>query len=244
VATLIAPPDPPEIAWIRLFAVSSDFNVEDAWALLWPETLSVLSTTPDVIVAAIPLQQWFNALLEASGFQHTTDVNMLLWEQGDSIPDPGELRWQLRPMNQDDLLAVEKLDEDAFGTLWRNSLDSLHLAFQQAAIATVAEDDSGLLGYQISTANPMGGHLARLAVCPEQQCRGIGFSLVVDTLKQFNRRGAQRVTVNTQHDNLSSKGLYKKAGFRNTNERYPVYLYHIDKKTGNAGGKETIKTIS
>ena len=87
---------------------------------------------------------------------------------------------------------------------------------------------SALVGYQISTASPLGGHLARLAVCPEQQCKGIGYSLVVDTLSQFNRRGAQRVTVNTQQDNLASLSLYKKAGFRETREQYPVYQYSLE----------------
>ena len=229
VATLVSPPDPPEIAWIRLFAVSSEINVKDAWNLLWPEARAWLSGSSEVVIAAIPLQQWFHALLETSGFQHVTDVNMLSWERGNHIPKGGERPWVLRSMNQDDLPAVEKLDEAAFGPLWRNSLESLKLAFQQSAVATVAEDDDGLVGYQISTASPMGGHLARLAVCPEQQGKGIGFSLVVDTLSQFDRRGAQRVTVNTQQDNHASLNLYIKAGFRETSEQYPVYLYHMER---------------
>jgi ribosomal-protein-alanine N-acetyltransferase len=228
IATLVSPPDPPEIAWIRLFAVSSEINVKDAWSLLWPEVLVWLSQTPEVVVAAIPLQQWFHTLLEGSGFQHKSGVSMLLWERGKRIPEQIEFPWRLRSMNQDDLPAVEKLDKAAFGPLWRNSLDSLKLAFQQAAVATVAEDDDKLVGYQISTASPMGGHLARLAVCPEKQGRGIGYALVVDTLSQFYRRGAQRVTVNTQQDNLASISVYKKAGFQETNEQYPVFLYNME----------------
>lgn len=229
VAALVSPPDPPEIAWIRLFAVSSAIHAQEAWNLLWPEARAWLSQTSEIVVAAIPLQKWFHAILESSGFQHTTDVHMLLWERGNQIPEQLEIPWQLRAMNQDDLPAVEKLDEAAFGPLWRNSLDSLRLALQQAAVATVVENDGGLVGYQISTASPLGGHLARLAVCPEQQCKGIGYSLVVDTLSQFNRRGAQRVTVNTQQDNLASLSLYKKAGFRETREQYPVYQYSLDR---------------
>ncbi|MFO7623133.1 MAG: GNAT family N-acetyltransferase [Anaerolineales bacterium] len=228
VATLVSPPDPPEIAWIRLFAVSAEVDIEDAWNLLWPAARAWLSQTPEMVIAAIPLQQWFHTLLETSGFQHVTDVKMLLWEHGNRIPLITEHSWLLRTMNQDDLSVVEKLDEAAFGPLWRNSLESLKLAFQQAAVATVAEDDDGLVGYQISTASPMGGHLARLAVDPEQQGKGIGFSLVLDTISQFKRRGAQRVTVNTQQDNHASLSLYLKAGFRETSEQYPVYLYQIE----------------
>jgi [ribosomal protein S18]-alanine N-acetyltransferase len=228
VATLVSPADPPEIAWIRLFAVSSEIDAKDAWNLLWPAARTQLSQTPEVVVAAIPLQKWFNTLLATSGFQHATDVYMLLWERGIPIPECGEMPWLLRSMNQDDLTEVENLDKAAFGPLWRNSLDSLKLAYQQSAVATVVEENDKLVGYQISTASPMGGHLARLAVYPERQGRGIGYNLVVDTLSQFNRRGAQRVTVNTQQDNLASLHLYTKAGFRKTREQYPVYLYQME----------------
>jgi ribosomal protein S18 acetylase RimI-like enzyme len=44
-------------------------------------------------------------------------------------------------------------------------------------------------------------------------------------LSQFDRRGAQAVTVNTQQDNIASLSLYQKAGFRRTGEEYPVYQY-------------------
>ena len=225
VATLVSPPDPPHIAWIRLFAVSSDFDTKEAWRQLWLKAQALISVEADIAVAAIPLQYWFRELLEKSGFRHINSVIMLLWERGYPIPEQGRLPAVLRPMNFDDLKAVGELDAVAFDPLWRNSRDSLELAFQQAAVATVAEDEGRLVGYQISTASPMGGHLARLAVHPAQQGNGIGYSLVRDTLHQFNRRGAVRVTVNTQQDNLSSLALYKKAGFHETKEKYPVYLY-------------------
>jgi len=227
VAAFVSPPDPPEIAWIRLFAVASEMNVKEAWRMLWSKAQDWFSHTSDMVIAAIPLKGWFADLLVASGFQHTNDVVMLAWEPGKRIPEGLEQPWSIRAMTQDDLLSVEKLDEAAFGLLWRNSLDTLKLAFQQAAVATVAEEGGQLVGYQISTASPLGGHLARLAVYPEQQGRGIGFSLVVDTISQFNQRGAQRVTVNTQTDNLASLSLYSKAGFCETLEQYPVYAYQI-----------------
>ena len=226
-AALIAPPDPPEIAWIRLFAVSAHLSVDDAWDLLWTEARRWLSQTPELVVAAIPLHGWFCDVLVASGYQHVNDVIMLQWETGHPIPELPATACRLRSMNQDDLLAVEELDRLAFGPLWRNSLDSLQLAFRQAAIATVAEFEDRLAGYQISTPSPLGGHLARLAVHPQRQGMGIGSSLVVDTLRLFLQRGAQRVTVNTQGDNLASIHVYQNTGFQRTDEIYPVYLYRL-----------------
>jgi [ribosomal protein S18]-alanine N-acetyltransferase len=229
VATLISPPDPPDIAWIRLFAVSSDFDKREAWERLWPEAKARISGERGITIAAIPLQYWFQELLETSGFMHANNVIMLLWERGCAIPDSEQALVVPRPMNYDDLQAVVKVDTTAFGALWRNSLDSLELAFQQAAVATVAEQEGKVVGYQISTASPMGGHLARLAVAPAYQGKGIGYALVRDTLYQFNRRGAMRVTVNTQQDNLASLALYKKAGFHETKEKYPVFWFKANK---------------
>jgi ribosomal protein S18 acetylase RimI-like enzyme len=107
-------------------------------------------------------------------------------------------------------------------------MDMLEIAFQQAAVATVAEDQDGIIGYQISTASSGGGHLARLAVHPRVQSQGIGYAIVRDLLAQFYRRGALQVTVNTQLDNLASLALYHKAGFQRTGEVYPVYEAYLD----------------
>jgi ribosomal protein S18 acetylase RimI-like enzyme len=104
----------------------------------------------------------------------------------------------------------------------------LEIAFQQAAIATIAEDEEGIMGYQISTAGSSGGHLARLAVHPRVQGQGVGYALARDMLMQFYRRGAQKVSVNTQIDNEASLALYKKAGFRPTGEVHPIFEAYLD----------------
>ena len=92
-----------------------------------------------------------------------------------------------------------------------------------AATATVVEVQNEIVGYQISTANARGGHLARLAIDPNYQGRGIGRVLLSDLLEQFSRWGSLNVTVNTQVDNVASLALYENAGFRRTGEIYPVY---------------------
>ncbi|RPI25657.1 MAG: GNAT family N-acetyltransferase [Chloroflexota bacterium] len=224
VAALAIPPDPTEVAWIRLFAVSSDWSANEAWDVLWPAARSSLEQGDPITIAAIPLQSWFRELLEESYFQLEHNIVLLLWQAGQELPPAKDLpQVTVRPMNFDDLPAVQELDSTAFGPLWRNSLESLELAFQQSALATVAENEEGLVGYQISTANPMGAHLARLAVQPHSQSRGIGYALLRDLLDQFVRRGALRVSVNTQENNSVSLALYEKAGFRPTGEVYPVY---------------------
>jgi ribosomal protein S18 acetylase RimI-like enzyme len=229
VAALACPPDPVKVAWIRLFATASEVSAKEAWWSLWPLARDQLSDQEDIHIAAIPLQAWFTRLLEASDFVHINQVVMLLWEKGDLPPEPKTQQVNLRPMNLDDLSKVEKLDNAAFGTIWENSKESLALAYKQAAITTVAEKDGKIVGYQISTANQLGGHLARLAVDPEYQGLGIGYLILHDLLIQFERRGAQRVTVNTQQDNQVSISLYEKAHFIRTRESYPVYQHEPER---------------
>lgn len=227
IASLACPPDIHDVAWIRLFAVSSDVNTQDAWTSLWSLAKSQLSKDDVKIVAAIPLQSWFSRLLESTGFTRTTQVIMLLWKGTKSPPQKEIPEVTIRPMNIDDLEAVEDLDHLAFGKLWHNSQESLTLAYRQAAVATVAEKDNQIIAYQISTANHLGGHLARLAVHPDFHGQGIGYAVLQDMLKQFERRGAKHISVNTQVDNPASLALYKKAGFFLTGETYPVYQYDL-----------------
>ena len=224
-AALACPPDPPEVAWMRLFAVSPDWSVADAWNALWPVAHEYLW---GITVAAIPLQGWLSHQLAAAKFTQTHQVAMLTWEDQNLPPESIVPDCILRLMNFDDLAVVRKLDAKAFGPIWQQSMDMLEIAFQQAAIATVAEDEEGIIGYQISTAGSGGGHLARLAVHPRVQGQGVGYALARDMLAQFYRRGALKVTVNTQIDNDASLALYQKVGFRSTGEVYPVFEAYLD----------------
>ncbi|MFN2150479.1 MAG: GNAT family N-acetyltransferase [Anaerolineales bacterium] len=224
-AALACPPDPPEVAWIRLLAVANEITAEEAWEYLWPAAHEYLW---GITIAAIPLQGWFTQLLSAAQFEQTYQVMMLRWENQRRLQKVEPTNCTIRLMNYDDLEMVKELDTIAFGPIWRQSMDMLEIAFHQAAIATIAEDQDGMIGYQISTASSAGGHLARLAVHPRVQVQGVGSALVRDLLLQFARRGAQQVTVNTQMDNSASLALYKKAGFRPTGEVYPVYETCLD----------------
>lgn len=228
VAALACPVNPPGVAWIRLFAVASNYPVEAAWDELWPEAYTYLSQNLEPLsVAALPLRPWLHPLLESSFFYESSRVVMLSWSRQAIPPVEHDPDLHIRPMNLDDLGIVQAVDRSAFSPLWQNTQSCLELAYRQAAIASVAEQGGQMVGYQISTSTPMGGHLARLAVVPEKQEHGIGKAIVVDLLSQFARRGIYKVTVNTQRDNSSSLNLYRKLGFTLTSEEYPVYQLDI-----------------
>jgi ribosomal protein S18 acetylase RimI-like enzyme len=230
IAALACPPDPPNIAWVRMFACKNQYSVRSAWQTLWDSAYSELQETPNVsVAAAIPMQSWFKILLRSSHFQETNRIIMLAWD-GYEPPKGGyKTDINIRPIRQDDLEAVKAIDNASFVAVWQNSQDYLELAFRQATIATLAEIDGNIVGYQISTATPMGGHLARLAVHPAMQRCGVGYSLLYNMLEHFKRRGARMVTVNTQVDNQASIALYSKTGFERTGEEYSIFELDIQR---------------
>jgi ribosomal-protein-alanine N-acetyltransferase len=227
ISALACPPDPPLVAWVRLFVTSGNISLEESWHTLWEVARLDLERKGRFMAAAIVLQGWFPNLLIASGFSSRQSIVMLEREQ--QIPIEGSLPagFSIRTMLQYDLPAVAEVDAAAFDLLWQNSLPALEQAYPQAVLATVVEADGQVLGYQLSTRNLLGAHLARLAVQPALQGRGVGRALIADLVQQAERRGLYRLTVNTQDDNAASLALYKRTGFHETGERYPVYQQQV-----------------
>ncbi len=226
-ASLACPIDPAGIAWIRLFACSGELTLEDSWASLWEVARNTLVAQGRITVAAISSQDWFVPLLQSAGFSVLQHI-IILEHDGRPLP-PFEANSDItiRPMSEGDLPAVAEVDAEAFIPLWQNSLDALQRALSQAGSATVAESKKGIVGYQISTHNPFGGHLARLAVRPGKQRQGIGRALVYDLLRESARQGLRKFTVNTQNDNQASLALYESLGFKPAREEYPVHIVEL-----------------
>ncbi len=220
---LACPPDPENIAWIRLFGARSTRSQEEVFRPLIEHALNVVNPVIGDRIVAIVLQDWFERLLVESGFSHTQKIIVLEWmgQLPGSKPLPSSIL--IRPMVAEDLPEVHQVDKRAFAPLWHNSLASLSLAYDQSSWSMVAEDENGIVAYQISTTLHLTGHLARLAVLPEYQHRHIGYELVRELILHFKKAGIWRITVNTQNDNSQSLALYQSLGFRLTGEKFPVY---------------------
>lgn len=227
IAALGCPPDPPTIAWVRLFVNSGKIDQGRSWDLLWNSSREDLKKMGKQVAAAIVIKDWFHDLLKASGFTSRQSIVML--ERDGGAPPPLVLEDQvtIRSMMTFDLPAVAEVDALAFDLLWQNSLPVLERAFPQAVWASVADHQGEVIGYQLSTRNSLGVHLARLAVRPSWQGKGLGYALVADLLQKAGRSGITHFTVNTQSDNAESLALYQKLVFHETRERYPVYLQEV-----------------
>lgn len=227
-AALACPEDPPHVAWIRFFGYHQMLSSSQAWTSLWEAARKeIIQANTQTYVAAIVVKQWFQSLLLSSGFELKQNI-VLLELKNENIrffSAPHGIR--IRPMQDADMPAVAQVDLAAFGQFWHNTESALQSARLQCAIATVAEDDSGVIGYQLSTKNPLGAHLARLGVKPEAQGRGVGSLLVSHLIQSLGISRLDRLSVNTQEDNAASLALYKKIGFVRTGEHFPVFVYPI-----------------
>lgn len=226
IAALACSPEAHGINWVRLFVYAGRWDVDHAWHMLWTTTKEEISRSGGATVAAIAMHPWFQQVLAASGFKNRQNIVMLEWRyQPWAGSETNGIR--IRKMTEADLPEVEKTDAASFTPLWQNPLDTLRRAFSQTLFATVAEDEHGIVGYQLTTGGRTHAHLARLAVHPSAQGRGAGRSLLNELFARLTQMGVTRLTVNTQSDNEASLGLYQKMGFLRTGEEYPVYTFEI-----------------
>ena len=225
-AALACPPEVEGIAWLRLFVYSGHWSPDHAWSLLWAAAQEAIGQAGGATVAAIAMQSWFQKVLAASGFENRQRIIMLEWHQtGQASFEANGVR--IRRMNPVDLVQVMETDHASFQPLWHNSLETLQRALSQALYATVAETPDGIVGYQLTTGHGQRAHLARLAVHPSMQGRGVGGALLKDLFGSLSGAGTQRLSVNTQNDNEASLSLYTKMGFVRTGEDYPVYSFVV-----------------
>jgi [ribosomal protein S18]-alanine N-acetyltransferase len=225
-AALACPTEVDGIAWVRLFVYTGHWSPEDAWDLLWSTARKTIMQMGGATVAAIAMQPWFQQVLAESHFENRQNIVMLEWQSQPWTSRKVE-GIRIRRMTEADIPAVTRVDNAAFDPLWHNSLDTLQRAFSQALTATVAESREGIIGYQLSTGHGQRAHLARLAVDPNMQGRGIGRALLSDLFAYLMRIGTTRLSVNTQSDNKFSLKLYKNMGFNRTGEEYPVYTFEV-----------------
>ncbi len=220
--------DPPHVAWIRFFGYHQNLSASHAWTSLWEAARSEITRSNiQTYVAAIVVKQWFQSLLLSSGFELKQNIVLLELKNEDIRFYSAPQGIRIRPMLDADMPAVARVDLAAFGQFWHNTQSALQSARSQCAIATVAEDDLGVIGYQLSTKNPLGAHLARLGVKPEAQGRGVGSMLVSHLIQALGGSQLGRLSVNTQEDNSASLSLYRKLGFVRTGEHFPVLVYPI-----------------
>lgn len=228
-AALACPAEADGIAWVRLFVHSGYWSAENAWTVLWGAAKADIARGGGAKVAAIAQQPWFERVLQSSGFRSRQSIVMLEWYgfAGQPWASREAEGIRIRKMTEADLPHVARVDAASFDPLWHNSQESLRRAFLQSMVATVAEDESGVVGYQLTTGSGTRAHLARLAAHPSVRGRGVGRALLGNLFLWLVNRGCLKLSVNTQSDNQTSLKLYQRMGFFRTGEAYPVYTFDV-----------------
>lgn len=225
-AALAFPRDEDGIVWLRLFAVAPGIPVSMAWRDLWEVGLEwCLEYSPDSPITSLAIHPEMEKILFSTGFKEINQVRSLVWDVKTARWPEVKKEFDLQKLEPDDLLRCYQIDKGAFKPIWRNTISQLQAAYQEAFYASVIKVEGVVRAYQISTTNPQGGHLARLAVDPAYQYQGLGSRLLADLLDRFLEAGILDISVNTQADNPFSMDLYSKFGFVELPEIYPVFQY-------------------
>jgi ribosomal protein S18 acetylase RimI-like enzyme len=226
-SVLACPPEPPEVAWVRLFGVSLHHSPDRAWKGLIGYALETLGEmNPRPALVSLSLRDWYTDLLKQNSFAFHQDIVVFIYDQTPPSELPLEDGLVMREMHQDDLAQVNRIDHLAFEPIWRLSAQDMKHAYRKSTHCTVMELNGEIVGYQMSSSSGFYAHLARLAVHPSVQRRRIGFRLVQNLLEHFLLlHNCWGVTLNTQHNNHASLALYQTIGFRETGERFPVFIY-------------------
>jgi ribosomal protein S18 acetylase RimI-like enzyme len=167
-----------------------------------------------VLQAVTPALNPFEAEpFRQAGFTVHEELHLLARPITDPLPRPGHPMRRGRPWDNRRVLA---LDAMAFEDFWR--FDSAALKEAKRATPThrfmVATDGNRPIGYAVTGRAGSRGYLQRLAVDPAAQGRGVGSSLVHDSLGWLQRKRADLALVNTQERNTRALALYQRLGFR------------------------------
>lgn len=127
---------------------------------------------------------------------------------------------------EDDMLeALVELDHAAFPWLWRNSpAEFLAYARMPFVEIWVGRVDGRITSYFGVTHFRGWSHLDRIAIVPDVQGQGLGRETLRAAIERMLDAGADHVGLSTQKDNIRSRRMYERSGFRETPDlNYDVY---------------------
>lgn len=161
---------------------------------------------------------WLRPALAQHGFRLITTLRS--YDKDDfSMPTLGNQDVRVRPFVPADLggaLAVESL---CFDPLWRHSAENFLEIHETYPYFVVAEDASGIIGYQFSATDATTGYLVRIAVHPRASGRGVGARLMAEAVRYFQRCRVAKIVLNTEESNTRAQALYEWFGFHDVAPR-------------------------
>ena len=227
-ALLSVAPENRNFAWLRFFFAHRDGNHNANFEQLFDHAKNWLKNQQISKLYSLATSEWIERLLIKNGFQLNNQIVSLssqeLTVKAQTLPE----NLQIRPMRLDDIPELESLDELCFRPPWQLNQSSLEKSYSKGANSSVVSQAGKLVGYQITDNVFDHLHLARIAVHPDMQGRGIARQLMAEMISFFKDYAIQTYSVNTQADNLASLRLYHSFGFKEEGRPTPVYLFELN----------------
>ena len=205
--------------WLHICALRDGAEARAGFAALWQPLRATLQQSG-------VRQDWLGDCLPPGGFSRSERIVTLRRAPGGSLPRVADSA-RIRPACDSDLDALCRLDAAAFPPRWHMPAGELRRALRHAACFTVLVETGCVRGFQFTTQNEGGAHLARLAIEPQRQGAGLGTQLLGDLVRRLQRRNCASLTVNTQAHNQGSLRLYRRFGFRRIREDYTVWSQQL-----------------
>jgi ribosomal-protein-alanine N-acetyltransferase len=201
------------LARLQGAGLADGWPVSDYLRTLLPPSIELLRAKGATALTYVGSEEWLTTPLQDHGF--VVDNVILAYEKTDwAVPSRGNQEVLVRPAQARDIPALVALDQSTFDPLWQNTTEIFRDVLTEYPHFVVAELNGVVVGYQFCSLIRDQGYLARVAVHPDYQGRGIGTRLLAEAVDFFRRKGARVIALNTQQDNQASQRLYRWFGFK------------------------------
>lgn len=223
---LFASSDESPVAWVRLAAVEDHRDIGRWLDLSLPKLVSDLQALAVRGLAWMDFDEWAGLYLLTHGFRPLTEV-ITLTKTGHDVPAVVAPDVTVRPVRRGDFESIVAIDRAAFTPYWWRSGATVERRAVTGSRFAVAECEGKVVGYTEWESHPPAAHLNRIAVCPDDQGRGIGQLLLSDVLHAMWQEGVEEVSLNTQRHNRRARRLYDTFGFRPTGDAVEVWALKV-----------------
>lgn len=88
------------------------------------------------------------------------------------------------------------------------------IRFADVAVSFINEEPAGMLAMYANDLNTRVAFISMLSVSPNYRCRGVGTSLISESIERAQIFRMSSITLKVKPDNTEALGLYKSFGFR------------------------------